>query len=126
MVIADAEGAWFVRGRRPGRPQVLRRSTPGVHMVTAHDPNDPASPRARANCRDSARRPRRTRTGRVGGLGGLLGRPLRAARRRDQRAAEGGFGTVCASLAAAAGEGRPVWLFAAGPPDQARVPARGR
>jgi hypothetical protein len=32
---------------------------------------------------------------------------------------EGGFGTVCASLAAVSESREAVWLFAAGPPDEA-------
>jgi hypothetical protein len=41
----------------------------------------------------------------------------------------GGFGTVCSSLLAIPASGDPVWLFAAGAPDQApfepvRLPAR--
>ncbi len=33
---------------------------------------------------------------------------------------EGGFGTVCASLAAVSEARESVWLFAAGPPDRAK------
>ena len=33
--------------------------------------------------------------------------------------ARGGFGTVCSSLLAVPDGGPPVWLFAAGPPDEA-------
>ncbi len=48
MVVADAEGAWFVRGAGAGRPAV-RGLDPGLSVITAHDPNDPASPRARTH-----------------------------------------------------------------------------
>ena len=44
LVLADSAGALFVRGLGHGRPQV-QRLAPGLHMVTAHDPDDPDSPR---------------------------------------------------------------------------------
>ena len=46
MVVADRDTAWFLRGLGRGRPE--RRPLPeGVTMVTAHDPDDLASPRVR-------------------------------------------------------------------------------
>lgn len=44
MVVADRTGAWFVKGLGNGRPRA-HVLTPGVSMVTAHDPNDLDSPR---------------------------------------------------------------------------------
>ncbi len=44
LVVADRAGAWFLRGT--GEAAITaERLTPGVHMVTAHDPDDLASPR---------------------------------------------------------------------------------
>ena len=42
LVVADREGAWFLRGTGAG-PVTARRLTAGTHMVTAHDPDDMAS-----------------------------------------------------------------------------------
>ena len=44
LVVADRDGAWFLRGTGQGSitAQAFR---PGLHMVTAHDPDDTASPR---------------------------------------------------------------------------------
>lgn len=119
MVLGDAEGAWFVRGHGSGRPHVAGLD-PGLHIVTAHDPNDPASPRARTYLPHfQAAVPPDPASGdwqswirlladRSGPRGAAINVPP-----------EGGFGTVCSSLAGIPARGRPVWLFAAGPPDSA-------
>lgn len=119
LVLGDSETAWFVRGAGTGRPGV-RCLDPGMHMVTAHDPNDVASPRTRRHLPrfGSARLPDPDSGGweswisllqdRSGPRGAAINVP-----------AEGGFGTVCSSLAACSAAGRAVWLFAAGPPDEA-------
>ena len=44
LVLADRDGGVFVRGLGHGHPDVVCVA-PGVHMVTAHDPDDPDSPR---------------------------------------------------------------------------------
>jgi hypothetical protein len=44
MLIADRETAIFLRGTGAG-PITALPLPPGIHMITAHDPNDPASPR---------------------------------------------------------------------------------
>ncbi len=44
LVVADRAGAWFLRGSGDGAV-TAERLAPGVHMVTAHDPDDFASPR---------------------------------------------------------------------------------
>ena len=44
LVLADASGAFFVRGVGHGAPQASALPD-GLSMVTAHDPNDPDSPR---------------------------------------------------------------------------------
>ena len=119
VIVADAEGAWFARGRGAGRPEV-RGLDPGLHMITAHDPNDPASARTRAHLpRFQSASPPDPGAGswqdwmnclqdRSGPRGAAINVP-----------SEQGFGTVCASLAAVSSDRRPVWLFAAGPPDEA-------
>jgi uncharacterized protein with NRDE domain len=119
LVLADAEGAWFVRGLGRSRPET-RLLDPGLHLVTAHDPNDPASPRARRHLphfqaapapdpgRDDWRSWIRLLGDRAGPRGAAINVPV-----------EGGFGTVCASLAAVSEAGEVRWLFAAGPPDLA-------
>lgn len=119
MVIADRTGALFLRGLGDGHPESVTLS-PGVHMVTAHDPDDPLSPRvARHLPRFRAADPpqpgnweswRAILADRSGPAGTELNVPVR-----------GDFGTVCASLIAIPADPRtpPEWLFAPGPPDRA-------
>ncbi len=119
MVLADAQGAWFVRGGGAGLPHVEALG-PGISMVTAHDPNDVASLRVRTHLPhfQAAAPPdpaaddwagwTRLLQDRSGPRGGAINVPE-----------EGGFGTVSTSLAAISAEGVPVWRFAAGPPDRA-------
>jgi uncharacterized protein with NRDE domain len=118
MVIADRNGAAFIRGAGYGKPSA-HRLPPGVSMITAHDPNDMESPRvARHLARfraaaapepahwDAWRAILADRSGPAGAQMNVVPR--------------GGFGTVCSSLLAIPASGEPVWLFAAGAPDQAR------
>lgn len=119
MVLADAEGAWFVRAVGQPQPEV-RGLDAGLHIVTAHDPDDPASARAARHLphfqaapvpdpgRDSWRAWETLLGDRSGPRGAAINVP-----------GEGGFGTVCASLAAVSAQGERRWLFAAGPPDLA-------
>ncbi len=44
LVLADRRGAVFIRGLGHGRPDA-ESLAPGLHMVTAHDPDDLESPR---------------------------------------------------------------------------------
>ena len=118
LVLADAAGAVFVRGPGQGRPQV-QPLAPGLHMVTAHDPDDPDSPRvARHLPRFAAASPPDPVAGwqawqaLLADQGGEPGEQLNVVPR-------GGFGTVCASLLALPAGGTPIWLFAAGSPDAA-------
>ncbi len=124
MVVADRDAAWFIRGLGKGRPDA-RELPAGVHIVTAHDPDDPASPRGAAHLpRFRAAPPPDPARGDWAAWQALL------ADRTGGEAAinvppQGGFGTVCSSLLALPRQGAPVWLFAAGPPDAApfrRVP----
>ena len=117
LVLADRTGAVFVRGLGYGRPQV-EALAPGLHMVTAHDPDDPDSPRvARHLARFRAARPpgpddwaawQDILADRSGPAGEQINVVPRA-----------GFGTVCSSLLALPQAGPPIWLFAAGPPNEA-------
>jgi uncharacterized protein with NRDE domain len=117
LVLADSTGAVFVRGLGHGHPDV-QRFAPGIHMVTAHDPDDPDSPRvARHLTRfQSAPAPRpgdwRAWQTILADRSGPAGEQINVVPRS-------GFGTVCASLLAMPRAGQPVWLFAAGPPHAA-------
>jgi len=114
MVLADAAGAVFVRGGGQGRPLAFPLD-PGVHMVTAHDPNDLESPRvARHLPRFQAAAPPepgdwRAWTAILADRSGDAGEQINVVPRA-------GFGTVCSSLVALPNDGPPVWLFAGGPP----------
>ena len=118
MVIADRTAAHFVRGLGAGRPGSWALP-PGVHIVTAHDPDDPASirgarhlPRFQAAPAPDPERGDWTAwialLSDASGVETVINVPAR-----------GGFGTVCSSLVGLPAAGPPVWLFAAGPPDQA-------
>jgi hypothetical protein len=48
LIVADATGATYLRGTGQG-PVTASELTRGVHIVTARDPNDMASPRAARN-----------------------------------------------------------------------------
>jgi len=117
MVVADREGAWFLRGTGAGRPAALPLGA-GLHMVTAHDPNDLASPRtARHLPRFQAAPVPRPELGDWAAWKALL-----ADDGYDHGVAEalrvpptGGFGTVSASLLAIGRDGALTWNFAAGP-----------
>jgi len=117
LVLADRSAAVFIRGLGHGRPQA-EPLAPGLHMVTAHDPDDPESPRvARHLGRFRAARPPEPRNwdqwqAILADRSGEPGQQINVAPR-------GGFGTVCSSLLALPRDRPPVWLFAPGPPDQA-------
>ena len=117
MVLADRAGAVFVRGAGQGRPQAEALPA-GVSMVTAYDPNDPDSARTARHL------PRLRAAEPTGSADWTAWRHILADQGGD--AAEqinivprAGFGTVCSSFLALPAQGRPVWLFAAGPPHQA-------
>jgi uncharacterized protein with NRDE domain len=121
MVLADRAGVFFVRGLGHGHPQVQALS-PGLHMVTSHDPDDMESPRVArhlARLRDAAPPAcaapdladwaawRAILADRSGPPGGQLNVVPR-----------GGFGTVCTSLVALPESESPRWLFAPGAPHE--------
>jgi hypothetical protein len=118
LVVADAARAWFLRGLGAGRPEPLELGA-GTSMVTAHDPNDLASPRTRRHLpRFRAAPPPdpedddwfawETLLADSGYGEAGIGEALRVP-------PVGGFGTVCASLAALGAGGERVWRFCPGP-----------
>lgn len=117
MVLADQSGATFIRGLGHGRPEAERLPA-GVSMVTAHDPNDMASPRtARHLPRLRASEPRDSDDWAAWRdiLADRHGNP-------DEQinvVPRGGFGTVCSSFVLLPAAGQPVWMFAPGPPHTA-------
>ncbi len=132
MVIGDARDAFWLRAAATADGAVRRIEVlplpPGLAMITAYDCNDETSPRIRrflpqfaaAATPDPDRGDWRAwvellgvRTGEAdAGPGGAMSVVTAA-----------GFGTVCSSLLALPAPGdprrRPVWLFAAGRPDEA-------
>ncbi|MDI3309141.1 MAG: NRDE family protein [Acetobacteraceae bacterium] len=119
MVLADREAAIFIRGLGSSGPQVVPLS-PGLHMVTAHDPDDPASPRvARYLPRFRAAAVPDPGVGEWRDWQAILSDGSGPAGSEINVQPRGGFGTVCSSLLALPASGRPIWLFAAGPPDRA-------
>lgn len=116
LVLADRSGAIFVRGLGHGHPQA-NRLAPGLHMVTAHDPDDEESPRvARHLARFQLAKPPRPPDwseweALLADRSGEPGEQLNVVPR-------GGFGTVCSSLVALPRDGAPAWQFAAGPPHE--------
>jgi hypothetical protein len=118
MVLADGTGAWFVRGAGHGHPTAASLP-PGVSMITAHDPNDLASPRtARHLSRfEAAAQP-------SGADSWQAWRDILADRRGDPAeqinvVPENGFGTVCSCFVVLPVGGDPIWLFAGGAPHEA-------
>lgn len=117
MVIADRLGVMFVRGLGNGRPQAWALPA-GTHMVTAHDPDDSDSPRVARHLPRFRAAPPPGPSGWESWLSilsdgsGEPGEQINVARR-------GGYGTACSALLALPAMGCPVWLFAAGAPDEA-------
>ncbi len=112
MVIADRAQIWFVRNQGDGQPDAHLMS-PGLHMVTAYDPDDAGSPRvARHRPLFVAAPPpeppdwaawENLLAGSAGPFNSALAVPPNA-----------GFGTTSASLFGLPAHGKPVWLFARG------------
>ena len=121
LVLADKCGAVFVRGLGQGQPQA-QTLPPGLHMVTAHDPDDPDSPRvSRHLARFLAAQPPNPDGWRewreiLADSSGEPGEQINVVPR-------GGFGTVCSSLLVLPQQGPPIWLFSAGPPHAAEFAA---
>lgn len=117
LVLADRDGAIVVRGLGQGRPDAIPLGS-GVHMITAHDPDDPTSPRV-------ARHLPRFRAASPPEVDGwkswreILADRSGEAREQINVTPRAGFGTVCSALVGLRAEGPPEFLFAAGPPDAA-------
>ena len=118
MVVADRASAHFVRGLGAGRVEGWALP-PGVHIVTAHDPDDPASARGIVHLPrfQAAPAPDPGQDDWMAWIN-LLSDASGGATAINVPARDG-FGTVCSSLVGLPAEGPPMWLFAAGPPDQA-------
>lgn len=117
LILADRADAVFVRGTGQGRAEAVPLGA-GLHMITAHDPNDPASPRV-------ARHLPRLRAAAPPEADGweswraILADRSGEATERINVAPRAGFGTVCSALIALEETGAVEFLFAAGPPDRA-------
>ena len=112
LVLASRESVWFVRNDDAGCLAAWALS-PGLHMVTAHDPDDTASPRVARHLPrfESAKPPEPPDWGTWPPLLGDETGPRAAA---ISVPASNGFGTACASLLAIPDTGAPQWLFASG------------
>jgi uncharacterized protein with NRDE domain len=117
LIVADASGAFFLRGLGAGEV-TARRLPDGLHMVTAGEPDDVAMPRiARHRPKfDAARPPAPPDWGDWPALlGDAAGPPEAALNVRPNH----GFGTASATLIASGGPaGARAFRFAAGPPDR--------
>ncbi len=109
LVVADRLGAFFLRGTGAAQIDVVRLA-PGLHMATALDVDDPASPR-------TMRHLPRFAAATWSDWGRLLADRSGPREAQLNVGPEDGFGTGCASLIAL---GETVcFRFAAGPPDEA-------
>jgi hypothetical protein len=111
MVLADAEGAFFIRGLEHGHPEILHLF-PGVHMVTAGEPDDFTRPRIAKHLPRFAAAPTAQWSALLADKSGP-----REVQLNVVAAEHGGFGTVCASLVTLPRGGTATHDFAAGPPD---------
>ncbi len=122
LVVADTQAAFFLRGTGMGQPEVVELGT-GLTMVTAHDPNDPASPRIRRHLpRFAAAAPPDPERGEWKTWEALLADSGHG----EAGIAEAlcippvqGFGTVSASLMAMGASGARSWRFCPAPPGTA-------
>ena len=118
MVVADREGAWFVRGLGRGRPQAIALS-PGVHMVTSHDPDDFGSPRVARHLprfRDAAAPSPSEGVAGWEAWRAILADDAGAAGEQINIRPRDGYGTSSAALIGLLRSGAPQWRFAPGPP----------
>lgn len=114
MILADRSGAIFLRGLGAGRMEWWRLE-PGCHMVTAHDVDDPDSPRVARHLARFAAAPADGPAGWADWRAILADRSGAAAEQINVPP-RGGFGTVSSALLALPASGMPDWRFAAGPP----------
>ena len=114
LVIADRDGAFFLRGTGHGRPEV-QALPPGVTMITAHDPNSLNSPRVARHLASFQAAPGPEPDDWTAWRTILSDRSGTEEQQIDV-VPRGGFGTVCSSMLMLPAAGDPVWLFASGPP----------
>jgi len=132
MVITDAASAFWLCSRDGTAPVEVAEIPPGLSMVTAHDLNDPTSPRISRHLEQFREAPPPDPgTGDWQAWQTLLTSREHAPEAGPEGAmfvvTESGFGTVSSSLIALPAPERtlineaigPVWLFAAGKPDTA-------
>ena len=117
LVLADRSGAIFLRGLGAGRME-WRALEPGCHMVTAHDVDDPESPRVARHLHRFAGARAEAPTGWAEWRAILSDRSGEPGEQINVEP-RGGFGTVSSSMLALSAAGPAEWLFAAGPPDSA-------
>lgn len=121
LLVADARRAYWLRLGEGSRVIETSAVPEGVSMLTAHDLNDPASPRIRHYLPRFRGAAPPTPPDDWSAWAALLAS-------RDHDPADGphgamtipashGFGTVSASLLALGHDGTGVWRFADGPPD---------
>ena len=113
MVLASRAAAWFVRNDDCGVVDVWEMP-PGLHMVTAHDPDDKASPRVARHLPRFQSAPPPVPPD-WSGWSRLLGDTEGPREAALSVLPTGGFGTACASLVGLPEREAPQWLFAAGP-----------
>lgn len=123
MVIADSRRAFFLRGLGEAHAEALPLPE-GISMITAHDPNDPTSPRTRRHLpRFRATAPPDPATSDWHAWENLLSDrghdPAIGLAETLNVPPTNGFGTVCASLLALGADGARHWLFCPGPPGSA-------
>lgn len=119
LVVADRQDAVFLRGLGHGGPGPVALP-PGVSMVTAHDPNDVASPRTAHHLpRFRAASPPDPATASWAAWQTLLADAGGTRAEALTVPPADGFGTVCASLLALGATGAVHWRFAAGAAGQA-------
>lgn len=113
LVLADRTAVWFVRCDDAGEMSAWPLSA-GLHMVTAHDPDDTESPRVARHLPrfQAAPPPEPPDWAAWATLLADTDGPRDAAL---SVVSEHGFGTACASLVGLPATGSPVWLFAPGP-----------
>lgn len=122
LVVADSHDAFWLRLGADARAVECHPIPAGLSMITAHDLNDPACPRIARNLPRlrAAPAPDPDR-GDWAAWRALLAESEPPGAALTVRG-PGGFGTVSSALLAVPAPGRggaaPVWLFAAGPPDE--------
>jgi uncharacterized protein with NRDE domain len=123
MVVADSHRAFFLRSRGEGPPEAMPLPE-GLSMVTAHDPNDPTSPRTRRHLpRFRATPPPDPDMPDWSSWEALLADsnydPTIGPAESLNVPPTNGFGTVSASLLALGADGSRHWLFCPAPPGSA-------